>query len=402
MDDEAGNDDIAARLIAELAGEAEFIDGGGFTIDPEAARRKLADRQLADPDAWVLLVVEAAELAGVDTVELRERAAGLSVWLHGDAARSLAPADKLEELFSWVFTELDALTPDERRVARARQLLALGVNAALTRSARTVSLATIGPEGGRRMLLRPQAAGVIGAIEGGRPAIELRLDATVEAAPSQTYEPRPELPIVAARCGYGRAQVTALGRPVPRRPEPITPRASRPVERDGQTIGLAELGRTGDPLLLVVANGVLLESIDLRGWATGFRALLHDGYERDLSLTRAVKDEAWDALLLRVREVHDQLVSEVSARGEAVVYAWGTPARQTAAKPDALSAMVNDGGNSIGHVATWGGVGLGMMTMLMIANSAWAAAAVLGVLGVTSGAVALYFLRMRKVFGDEG
>ena len=67
MDDDASNDDIAARLIAELAGEAEFIDGGGFTIDPEAARRKLADRQLADPDAWVLLVVE--EPRDVEAVE---------------------------------------------------------------------------------------------------------------------------------------------------------------------------------------------------------------------------------------------------------------------------------------------------------------------------------------------
>jgi hypothetical protein len=395
-------DDTAARIMAELAGEAEFIDGGGFTIDPEAARKKLADRQLAEADAWILLVMETAELLGVEQVEIRERPAGLRIRLRGRTATELFSAAELGELFTWVFTELADLDPTQQRRARARQLLALGVNAALARPVRSVALARITPEQSHRVLLRPDAPGVLGAIAPGPHELELRFDANVEVARTtgQAFEPRPELGLVVERCGYGEVAIEIFGRAVPRRPAPAEPRATRNIEFEGEIVGVAEIvANDGWPRVMIVANGVLLESIPLPGWAQGFRALLREGFTRDLSLGRAIRDERFERLSMVVRSIHDQLVAELHARGQLVLAGRSAPA--PAHKPPALAAMINDADSSIGHTAIWAALGFGWMTAALVLSQSWIAAGILAAITCSSIAVAVYFLRVRKVFGDE-
>ena len=395
------SEDIAAQLIADLEGEAEFIDGGGFSIDPEAARRKLADRQLADPDGWILLVMEAAELAGVDEIEIRERPLGLEISMRGAAGPALAPAGELDELFTWVFVELSSLPEAARRQARARQLLALGINAALARPVRSVALASITPEAGRRMLLRPSATGVIGAIKAGAPELELRFDAAVDT--NAELFGRSELARVADRCGWGSAPIEILGRQVTRRPEPATVCAFRDITKGPTVLGRAELITKPVPAsLTVIANGVELELIPLAGWAVGFRAVLYDGYERDLSLGHAIRSPAFDHLFNTIRSLHDTIVQEFQAQGGTVSFSGAAPARVDPNQGRTLQAMFNDAGNSIGHTTAWGAIGLGMIGGVAILAGDLAAGALLGVLALGCGAVAAYFLRMRKVFGDEG
>ena len=59
---------VAGLLIAELEGEAEFVDRGRFDIDAEKALDKLARFQLADSSAHVVRLVEAGILLGAQTI----------------------------------------------------------------------------------------------------------------------------------------------------------------------------------------------------------------------------------------------------------------------------------------------------------------------------------------------
>ena len=390
-------DDPAARLIAEFADEAEFIDGGGFSIDPEAARKKLANRLLAAPRAWILLVVEAAELVGAEKIEIRQRPMGLAVRLLGARTLRLAPGDELPELFTWVFAELSGLDPEAARVGRARQLLALAVNAALTLPVRSVSLSTVTPESGTRMVLQPEAAGVVGAIAPGPPAVELRFDSKslVGAEPTQ------ELVLVAEHCGWGQVPIELIGRAVEPRRRAADIRSRLPIPFAGRAIGVAEIttDRASVPSAVVVANGVAIETLHLQGWAEGFRAVLYEGYERDLSLGHAIRNETFNQVFGQVRAVHDHLVALMAQQGEPVNYSSAVPVAPK--KADKLSNMLNDTDNSIGHNSAWAALGLGGMALMSI-GSAPVMAAIYAPAALIAGGVAFYYLRRRKVFGDEG
>jgi hypothetical protein len=58
---------VAGSLLAELEAGGQLIDTGSFTIDSQQARAKLREYLLADPHAYVLLLVEAAVLGGANT-----------------------------------------------------------------------------------------------------------------------------------------------------------------------------------------------------------------------------------------------------------------------------------------------------------------------------------------------
>ena len=134
MDADAPGPDVASGLIDALRGEAEAVDSGAFTLDPAAALRKLRAHQLDDPHAYVLLLVEAAWLAGRGRPE-----GGVEVELGRTTVaefRGLALApDLLPNLFT---AALAGPRPSEgegegEAVTRARvlQLLGLAANAAM-------------------------------------------------------------------------------------------------------------------------------------------------------------------------------------------------------------------------------------------------------------------------------
>jgi len=53
---------LVQQMIGDLAGEGFVESQGQFTLDVEAARRRMADFSLADPYQWVLKMVQAASL----------------------------------------------------------------------------------------------------------------------------------------------------------------------------------------------------------------------------------------------------------------------------------------------------------------------------------------------------
>jgi hypothetical protein len=96
---------VAGSLIAALEQGGELVEAGEFSIDAAQALVKLRDYQLVDPHGWVLLLIEAAVLAGQDPVTIPSEGEFVELGpleLH---------ADELEQLFARVFVDLDGIAP---------------------------------------------------------------------------------------------------------------------------------------------------------------------------------------------------------------------------------------------------------------------------------------------------
>jgi len=391
--------DPIAEALARLVSEAELVSEGEFSIDGEAARAKLAARQLADPCAWLLLVLEAAEVVGSVRVEVLDLYLGVRVRLVGPGAIELAPPGSLERLFDRMFDEVESLPQPERRRGRARQLFAYAINAATASGPkRRVILRARSPEGGRRLTLsgpgKPQ-------LETGRRG-EPRLDIDcLDLGNMRAWGfIRDESALVIARAGYGQWPIHVAGRPLPPQPRLGSRHVASELELDGERLGHAALLHApSQPRLVLVANGVELETVPLPGFSLGFHAVVADAFARDLSLGRAIRDARFDAILTRVDEVHAQLVAELSAAraGGAALARWdgaGTLARVPAAKiklPEAslweLLAMPAGGAGVIGVVAG-------------IAQELWVLVLLCGVLAYFGGAQALRYMRQRELYGE--
>src|SRR5690606_12935155 len=104
------HESVAGALLAELEAGGELVDAAGFSTDAAQARAKLREFQLADPYEYVLLLIEAAVLAGAEPVRIRTGGGELTV--------SLGPLrvhrEELEQLFAAAFVDLSGADPAER------------------------------------------------------------------------------------------------------------------------------------------------------------------------------------------------------------------------------------------------------------------------------------------------
>jgi hypothetical protein len=120
--------DVANALLVQLEAEAHYVDAGSFTLDPRKAREKLAAYQLAEPDRFVLLMVEAAHLLhGCKGVAFTIDTRSTKVVFEGVELR----AGDLHGCFDALFIDVASLDPERARQMRGRQRLALALNAAL-------------------------------------------------------------------------------------------------------------------------------------------------------------------------------------------------------------------------------------------------------------------------------
>jgi hypothetical protein len=118
--------DVAIALVAQLESEADFVDAGSFTLDARKAREKLAAYQLAEPERFVLLLVEAAHLLPSCT--------GIAFTFDGDSTKAVFHGVELASLdncFDAMFIDVASLDPEHAREVRGRQRLALALNTAL-------------------------------------------------------------------------------------------------------------------------------------------------------------------------------------------------------------------------------------------------------------------------------
>ena len=106
-------EDPAAELVDALAGAGEAVADGHFTLDGEAARAKLRERQLEDPHVYVLLLVEAACLLGGSEGAIAFELGSTSV---ARFAGISLDADALADPFAAVF----APVPERPRPAQRR------------------------------------------------------------------------------------------------------------------------------------------------------------------------------------------------------------------------------------------------------------------------------------------
>ncbi|WAS98748.1 hypothetical protein [Nannocystis punicea] len=126
------------ELIAALCAEGRVDSRGGFSLDRDKAREKLRTFQVAEPHRYVLHLVALAVLRGATRIAFEIDTDDL--WARFDGA-PLTEHD-FEDLYSSSFAAAGS------EVERARQQLAVGLNAALALNPRHVRV-TSGPPGGR-------------------------------------------------------------------------------------------------------------------------------------------------------------------------------------------------------------------------------------------------------------
>lgn len=315
----SGTDDVASRLIASLEAEAEIIDRGEFTIDETKARDKLRDHQLADPDAWVLLLVELASLLGAKAIYFDytepERTA-----VHFRSAPFAH--EQLAEPLSGVFASVDAeLAASEHARRRAWQKLAIAINALLGPSRRVE-------------LIQVDAAGSgVRAIWSGDPQGRFALEpATLDPEFAGTHvrvmfddadhvererallrracRHSPLLVMAGAeKLSFGWKSVFESKRESTRDDEDPAMPATTPIrDADFRTIGVAAcLPGRANARVRVQTNGVFAEDIELEGCRRGFVALVDLDLARDLSQSQVLRDAAFDRMLAIVRATHDTM-----------------------------------------------------------------------------------------------
>ncbi|MFV8755688.1 hypothetical protein ACNOYE_34485 [Nannocystaceae bacterium ST9] len=306
--------DVANRLIASLEAGAEIVDRGEFTIDATKARDKLRDYQLADPDAWVLLVVELATLLGAKAVyfdyteprltQIRFRSPGLA-------------REELAEPLAGVFASTEAGRASERARRRAWQKLAIATNALLGRAER-VEMTCLDDAGkGPRV----RWAGEAFELD------ELALDPEqsgnallVGFADERHVERETALLRRACRCSpilvmAGSEKLSQGWKAMfqsTRRRDDDSPAPEVPTftirDDDFRALGLAAKLHSREPARVrIQTNAVFAEDIELEGLRKGFAAIVDLDLARDLSQSQVLRDEAFDRTIALVRAAHDQI-----------------------------------------------------------------------------------------------
>jgi hypothetical protein len=248
-------DGVAGSLIDALAKQGEHYDEGGFTMDPAVALAKLREHQLADLHGYVLLLVEAAWIAG-DSEHGVHINTGATTTAAFDGVTLEAAA--LRELFTAALASLHRVEGEELRRRRVLQLLALAANSALrlvplaiTIDARDASgkvwRARIDPSGELTVEPGPQLghAAIRFSLQGGgllglgRPAAERNL--------------------LVERCRCSSFLIFVDGRRISHGPGILIRRGhQRPIRLDGREIGLAGHGADllAPPTHIAVNRGV--------------------------------------------------------------------------------------------------------------------------------------------------
>lgn len=287
--------DVVDRLIASLEADAEMVDHGEFTIDQAKARDKLRDYQLADADAWVLLVVELAALLGARAVyfdytepeqtQVRFRSRGFA-------------REQLAEPLSGVFA------------TGAWQKLAIACSALLGR-AEVIELACLDTAGkGPQMRWTGDPEGKVELDDIERDAEQAGNHLRVVLDDRNHIERETELLRRACRCSpllvMAGSEKLSWGWRAVFEASAIATTEIR--DDDFRSLGLAgQLPGGAKARLRIQTNGVFAEDIELDGCRPGFVAITDLDLVRDLAQRQVLRDAAFERMLGFVRRTHDQL-----------------------------------------------------------------------------------------------
>jgi hypothetical protein len=319
---------VAGSLLADLEAGGELIDTGGFTIDSQQARRKLRDYQLADPHAYVLLLVEAAVLGGANPVKV-EITAGQ---VHVELGPISFAATELEQLFAATFQDQDTAQGPERNRRRALQKLAYACNAALRLDPQMIDIiADDGQGGGHHLRLTPTDDR--GQLERIGPTVGVRVRITENALTDMTVAEPPERELIRRRCAFSSVPIQLDGERVSKGMEfalhveltpddlSFSPRARKVTAieleghagRAGHRIGSAGMRYSGkQPAeVTILTNGVLAERFVLgdaqRPAAPDFGAIVDVDLGKDLGQNKIVRGLELDRVMAAIWAAHDRI-----------------------------------------------------------------------------------------------
>lgn len=303
---------VAGSLLSELEAGGELIDEGGFTIDSAQALDKLRAYQLADANAYVLLLVEAAVLAGENPVRIDIVAGDVGIRL----GAIQFTAEELEQLFAAVFISLDDADAQEIRRRRALQKLAFACNAALRLSPKAIVVEC----GELRLRLSPDdPTGTLETIEA-VPHTRVHVDRTLLDAAGEP----PEAALLRSHCAFSPVAIELDGARISKGSMSAlrvqlsddfvpNPRRVSKIELDGQLIGRAAL-RYGGGLpaeVTILCNGVLAERFELgdaaRPAARDFAAIVDIDLPKDLGQNKLLRGPEFEAVMHAIWAVHDRI-----------------------------------------------------------------------------------------------
>lgn len=313
---------VAGSLLAELESGGELVDTGAFTIDSQQARRKLREYLLADPHAYVLLLIEAAVLGGANPVDVEVAGGNIVIGL---GPIHLA-AVELEQLFAAVFGDPSTSEGPERNRRRALQKLAYACNAALRLEPRAIDIiADDGHGGGHQLRLTPaDDRGQllrIGPVSG----VEVRIDEH-GLMDLSAQEPR-ECELIRRHCEFSSVPIQLDGKRVSKGLEfalhvelvpddlSFSPRARQitTIELDGRRIGCAGMRYSGKQpaQVTILTNGVLAERFVLgdteRPAAPDFGAIVDVDLDKDLGQNKLLRGPEFDRVMAAIWAVHDRI-----------------------------------------------------------------------------------------------
>ncbi|NMC69463.1 MAG: hypothetical protein GYA57_05255 [Myxococcales bacterium] len=279
-------------IVAELAAGGRVESAGSFTLDREAARAKLAEFRLRDPDEYVLALVRSAVLKGAARIDLELDADDLKVRFDGRPFRLV----DFEELYGAMFVG------GEDHDLRARRQLALGVTAAGATRPRFVRVVSGAGADAVELTLAPGEPDRYGpaeaATEGTTIHVKSRLLEALGGRRGRLAE------MIERRCAFAPCPVTLNGKSVSRGLDP--PGAWGVVRLEGPGYSARVGLRPGEGLrqeIVWLLDGVVAARHERDGWPRELTAVV-DGSGKlrlDASEGDIVRDAAYAELLETVR-----------------------------------------------------------------------------------------------------
>jgi hypothetical protein len=294
-------DDVAGSLIKALAKQGEHVDDGAFTLDPAVALAKLREHQLTDPHGYVLLLVEAAWVAGDSKLGVRiDTAATTTIEFGGVTLEAAA----LRELFSAVLGGERKLAGEELRRMRVLQLLALAANNALALAPLVITI-DARDASGKVWRARIDRKGALvlepgPAIERGTVRFALHGGGLFELNRATT-----ERNLVVERCRCSTFPIHVDGRRVSHGPGIAVRRGSElPIHLDGREIGLAghNTNLRASPTHVAINRGVSVPIPEFSG-PQGITTVVEVDLPMDLSRQKLLLGPELQAVQLAVLEV---------------------------------------------------------------------------------------------------
>ena len=319
-----------SELLSKLQAAGTIEAKGGFTIDPEKAREKLRQYQLADPHRYVLLLVEAAVSSGATKLEFEIDADDVHLRFGG----SVFAYEQLENIYASLFAQgeqLEDLQAADLVRLRGLQQLAFALNSAMALNPSFARVESIAEDGsGTALVLYPSSRDEVARVQGMTPGNHIHVrdrwrPGLVVEFVRKLRGSLAELVLLREHCLWSRTPVVINGVQISQAMRFVGEPWSEIEVVDGQRmIGRAALGLrepkidgNGElvtPSVQLLSNGVYIESCELSERAVaGFVAIVDSPrFGKDVSQTKLVHDDGYDAVIDAVVEAQDRLIRRLA------------------------------------------------------------------------------------------